>query len=87
MANVLILLLELYLPFFLHFFWWHFFGHFFFAFYSTFLGTFNSKYTFLKLKKNNKYDPPIVSGVQKSLELYWSQLTNIGGDIIPWLVS
>ena len=25
--------------------------------------------------------------MQKSLELYQSQLTNIGGDIIPWLVS
>ena len=23
----------------------------------------------------------------KKSELYWSQLTNIGGDIIPWLVS
>ena len=37
-------------------------------------------------KSTQKSILDFLCNAQKS-ELYWSQLTNIGGDIIPWLVS
>ena len=39
-----------------------------------------------KLKSTQKSILDFLCNAQKS-ELYLSQLTNIGGDIIPWLVS